>query len=220
MQAAHFKLDANFLGDIFGAAHFCGVMAPRSTEIPARERSPSQGQWSWWCLLSRRSLASRRFCYEPRAVLCVGRLSRSSARGIRSASSAVYDRGSLSFEEALRIVDERGKAMQRCGGNRARRDVGGARAGCRTHSCGRRTACAADAGARVQLANFNSPTQIVISGDLDAVQAARSDARGRRETRRAAQRLGRMAQRADGAGGRTLCRARSNGDISACRSST
>lgn len=79
--------------------------------------------------------------------------------------------GSLSFEEALRIVDERGKAMQYAaeqapGGMSAvlgmdaekiREVVDGVRA---------------QSGKRVQLANFNSPAQIVISGDLSAVQAA------------------------------------------------
>lgn len=79
--------------------------------------------------------------------------------------------GSLQFDEALRIVDERGRAMQDAaelapgamaavlGLDAARvREVAEA-----TQSAG---------GGRVQLANFNSPTQIVISGDRAAVQAA------------------------------------------------
>lgn len=79
--------------------------------------------------------------------------------------------GSLSFDEALRIVDERGKAMQ---------------AAAETAPGGMSAILGLDAekirevvdkvrtqtGLRVQLANFNSPTQIVISGDLAGVQAA------------------------------------------------
>jgi [acyl-carrier-protein] S-malonyltransferase len=84
---------------------------------------------------------------------------------------SLYAAGSLTFEDALRIVDERGKAMQHAaelaqGGMSAvlgldadviRKVVDETRAG---------------TGLRVQLANFNSPTQIVISGDLAGVQAA------------------------------------------------
>lgn len=78
--------------------------------------------------------------------------------------------GSLSFEEALRIVDERGKAMQHAaelapGGMSAvlGMDAQAIRAAVDAHN---------DRGnGRAQLANFNSPSQIVISGDLTAVQA-------------------------------------------------
>jgi [acyl-carrier-protein] S-malonyltransferase len=84
---------------------------------------------------------------------------------------SLYAAGAIEFEEALRIVNERGIAMQAAaelapGGMSAvlgldadviRRVVDEVR---------KRT------GKRVQLANFNSPTQIVISGDLSAVQAA------------------------------------------------
>lgn len=79
--------------------------------------------------------------------------------------------GALSFEEALHVVDERAKAMQEA----AERGSGGMsailgleaervrpivdRVRKQTHAC-------------LQLANFNSPTQIVISGDLDAVRIA------------------------------------------------
>ncbi|HEV3153284.1 MAG TPA: ACP S-malonyltransferase [Candidatus Baltobacteraceae bacterium] len=77
----------------------------------------------------------------------------------------------LSFEEALRIVDERGKAMQYA----AERAPGGMSAVLGMEA--EQIRCIVDAereqnGGRVQLANFNSPTQIVISGDLAAVQAA------------------------------------------------
>ncbi|MBV8639449.1 MAG: ACP S-malonyltransferase [Candidatus Eremiobacteraeota bacterium] len=84
---------------------------------------------------------------------------------------SLYIAGSLSFEDALRIVDERGRAMQYAaelapggmsavlglGADVIRRVVDETRAA---------------TGKRVQLANFNSPTQIVISGDLSGVQAA------------------------------------------------
>jgi len=84
---------------------------------------------------------------------------------------SLFAAGSLTFEDALRIVDERGRAMQHAadlatGGMSAilgleagsiRRIVDEVRASTQT---------------RVQLANFNSPTQIVISGDLAGVQAA------------------------------------------------
>ena len=76
----------------------------------------------------------------------------------------------LSFEDALRIVSERGKAMQAAaqlarGGMSA---VLGLEADAGARGLSRERA---DRG-RVALANFNSPTQIVISGDYDAVQAA------------------------------------------------
>ncbi|MFN2450088.1 MAG: ACP S-malonyltransferase [Candidatus Baltobacteraceae bacterium] len=79
--------------------------------------------------------------------------------------------GALTFEEALRIVDERGKAMQAAaeqaaGGMSA---VLGLDAG-RIRDIVARTR--EQNGGRIQLANFNSPAQIVISGDLHAVQHA------------------------------------------------
>jgi [acyl-carrier-protein] S-malonyltransferase len=84
---------------------------------------------------------------------------------------SLFAAGSLTFEDALRVVDERGRAMQHAadlanGGMSAvlgldaetiRRVVEDVRAQMNT---------------RVQLANFNSPSQIVISGDLAGVQAA------------------------------------------------
>lgn len=78
--------------------------------------------------------------------------------------------GSLRFEEALRIVDERGKAMQ----SAAERAPGGMSAvlGLEAEAI-RETVerVRAQTGGRVQLANFNSPMQIVISGDRAAVQS-------------------------------------------------
>ncbi|MGA8575140.1 MAG: ACP S-malonyltransferase [Candidatus Cybelea sp.] len=76
---------------------------------------------------------------------------------------------SLSFEDALRIVSERGKAMQAA----AQRARGGMSAilGLDTAQVRDVLARLHDRG-RIGLANFNSPTQIVISGEFDAVQAA------------------------------------------------
>lgn len=79
--------------------------------------------------------------------------------------------GALSFEDALHVVDERAQAMQEA----AERSVGGMSAILGLDAP--RLATVVDrvrdmSGACVQMANFNSPTQIVISGDLDAVQAA------------------------------------------------
>lgn len=78
---------------------------------------------------------------------------------------------SLEFEDALRIVDERGKAMQAA----AERARGGMTAvlgldAARVREIAERSR--AQTGGRVQLANFNSPSQIVISGDLEAVTSA------------------------------------------------
>ena len=79
--------------------------------------------------------------------------------------------GALSFEEALRIVDERGKAMQFA----AEQAPGGMSAVLGMDAEKIREVVErvkTQTGQRVQLANFNSPAQIVISGDLRAVQAA------------------------------------------------
>ena len=121
----------------------------------------------------------------------------------------------------LRIVNERGKAMQAA----AELARGGMSAvlGLDADTVRAVVERARNAtGGRVTLANFNSPTQIVISGDLEAVQSARrSAARRRRETRRAAQRLGRVAQRSDGAGDRTrFAAAVEGGAVSRSRRST
>jgi [acyl-carrier-protein] S-malonyltransferase len=79
--------------------------------------------------------------------------------------------GALTFEDALRIVDERGKAMQAA----AERTPGGMSAVLGMDAAKIREVVErvkAENGKRVQLANFNSPSQIVISGDLSGVQAA------------------------------------------------
>ncbi|HEV3091650.1 MAG TPA: ACP S-malonyltransferase [Candidatus Cybelea sp.] len=78
---------------------------------------------------------------------------------------------SLSFEDALRIVGARAKAMQAA----AQRARGGMSAVLGLDAQQVRDVLqrvADEIGGRVALANFNSPTQIVISGDLQAVQAA------------------------------------------------
>ncbi len=79
--------------------------------------------------------------------------------------------GALSFEDALRVVDERGKAMQFAaeqapGGMSAVLGMDALRIREIVDRVRERN------GGRLQLANFNSPSQIVISGDLGAVQAA------------------------------------------------
>lgn len=78
---------------------------------------------------------------------------------------------SLQFEEALRIVNERAKAMQ----DAARRARGGMSAvlGLELSQVDEvlEQLRRANAG-HVATANLNSPTQIVISGDLEAVRAA------------------------------------------------
>ena len=77
----------------------------------------------------------------------------------------------LTFEGALRIVDERGKAMQYA----AEQAPGGMSAVLGMHDDQIREIVdrvKTQTGARLQLANFNSPSQIVISGDLAAVQSA------------------------------------------------
>lgn len=84
---------------------------------------------------------------------------------------SLYIAGALTFEDALRIVDERGKAMQYA----AELAPGGMSAvlGLEADAIRRVVDQTREAtGKRVQLANFNSPTQIVISGDLSGVQAA------------------------------------------------
>lgn len=77
----------------------------------------------------------------------------------------------LTFDEALQIVNERGKAMQYA----AEQAPGGMSAVLgmeaeKIREVVERTK--QQTGQRVQLANFNSPAQIVISGDLAAVQTA------------------------------------------------
>lgn len=79
--------------------------------------------------------------------------------------------GALPFEDALRVVNERGKAMQFA----AEQAQGGMAAVIGFEAEAIREAVEetkASTGLRLQLANFNSPSQIVISGDIDAVRRA------------------------------------------------
>jgi [acyl-carrier-protein] S-malonyltransferase len=79
--------------------------------------------------------------------------------------------GALTFETALTLVNERGLAM-----HRAATQANGAMAavlGLAPDALRGAVARAVEEGAgRVQLANFNAPGQIVISGDADAVRVA------------------------------------------------
>ena len=78
---------------------------------------------------------------------------------------------SIEFEPALRLVDERGKAMQHA----AELAPGAMTAVLGLDAAQIREVTArvqVETGGRVQLANFNSPSQIVISGDAAAVQTA------------------------------------------------
>lgn len=79
--------------------------------------------------------------------------------------------GSLEFEDALELVNARGIAMQRA----AEMAAGGMSAilGLDAKKIETAVHCAQEEGAgRVSLANFNAPTQIVISGDVAAVRRA------------------------------------------------
>ncbi|HTU68681.1 MAG TPA: ACP S-malonyltransferase [Candidatus Baltobacteraceae bacterium] len=84
---------------------------------------------------------------------------------------SLYAAEAIGFEDALRVVNARGIAMQRA----ADRAAGGMSAilGLEAEMIRRVVEQTRErTGGRVQLANFNSPTQIVISGDLVAVQTA------------------------------------------------
>lgn len=79
--------------------------------------------------------------------------------------------GSMDFEEALHVVDERARAMQ----DAAQRTAGGMSAVLGLEADAVRPVVERvreHGGTVLQLANFNSPTQIVISGDLAAVRNA------------------------------------------------
>jgi [acyl-carrier-protein] S-malonyltransferase len=77
--------------------------------------------------------------------------------------------GALTFEDALGLVNQRGLAMQEA----AERTPGGMVAVLGLGADGVREAVErAGSDGRVQLANFNAPEQIVISGDLTAVRQA------------------------------------------------
>ncbi|HVA38209.1 MAG TPA: ACP S-malonyltransferase [Candidatus Dormibacteraeota bacterium] len=88
----------------------------------------------------------------------------------------------MTFEEGVRLVNERGLAMQR-----AAEIAPGAMAailGLDEASVAQAVAAAErKTGLRVQLANLNSPGQIVVSGDAAAVRAAGDEALGLRAKR-------------------------------------
>ncbi len=171
---------------------------------------------------ARRSSASRRFSRRiSRSTPRSGRSSaRSSPRGIRSASSAV------SWSRA------RCRSKTRCASstNAERR--------CRPRRSERRGGMSAVLGLELsrahglarERAQSRRPRR---AGELQLADAnrhqrrlrrrpscRRGDARRRRQTRRSAQRLGRVAQRADGAGGRAACAPPSKRARSRCRRST
>ncbi len=75
---------------------------------------------------------------------------------------------SLDFDDALRIVSERGKAMQEA----AQRMQGGMSAVLGLDARRVRATLQESGLRRVSLANFNSPTQIVISGELEQIATA------------------------------------------------
>jgi [acyl-carrier-protein] S-malonyltransferase len=75
---------------------------------------------------------------------------------------------SIDFAAALSIVNERGQAMHAA----AQRARGGMSAILGLEAAQVRAILGESEMRRVSLANFNSPTQIVISGDYDEVQAA------------------------------------------------
>ncbi len=84
---------------------------------------------------------------------------------------SLYIAQAIGFEDALRVVNARGIAMQRA----AELAAGGMSAVLGMDAEAIRLVVSQvreQTGLRVQLANFNSPAQIVISGDLRGVQAA------------------------------------------------
>jgi [acyl-carrier-protein] S-malonyltransferase len=84
---------------------------------------------------------------------------------------SLYAAQAIGFEDALRVVNARGIEMQRA----AELAAGGMSAVLGMDAADIRRVVddvRAQSGLRVQLANFNSPGQIVISGDLRGVQAA------------------------------------------------
>ncbi|ABB23022.1 ACP S-malonyltransferase [Pelodictyon luteolum] len=83
--------------------------------------------------------------------------------------SALCFAGAISFEDAVKIVAERGRLMQQAGTEKP-----GTMAAIIGMQDSALDALLAEAGAEgiVQAANFNSPGQIVISGDIAAVKKA------------------------------------------------
>lgn len=88
--------------------------------------------------------------------------------------SALYAAGSLSFEDALRLVRERGLLMYESGTKRS----GTMAAVMGLDAPAIESICARSSGPGVAVpANFNCPGQIVISGDVEAVRRAMEGAK-------------------------------------------
>lgn len=87
--------------------------------------------------------------------------------------SALVATGHMTFADALKVVDERGRAMQACG-----EKLGGTMAAVLGLDADVLDEVCASVGG-VWPANYNSPGQIVISGGVDAVREAGEAALGR-----------------------------------------
>jgi [acyl-carrier-protein] S-malonyltransferase len=85
--------------------------------------------------------------------------------------SALVAAEALGFDQALRLVLERGRAMQAAGAQRpgGMAAVFGLEVNAVAESCAQ---ASTDSGAVVQVANDNCPGQVVISGDLPALDRA------------------------------------------------
>jgi [acyl-carrier-protein] S-malonyltransferase len=85
--------------------------------------------------------------------------------------TALVAGGALGFEQGLRLVRERGRLMTLAG----ERSPGGMAAVLKMEDTDVEQACkeaAAETGKPVQIANYNSPGQVVISGDSQALERA------------------------------------------------
>ncbi|OGG49600.1 MAG: [acyl-carrier-protein] S-malonyltransferase [Candidatus Handelsmanbacteria bacterium RIFCSPLOWO2_12_FULL_64_10] len=88
--------------------------------------------------------------------------------------AALYAAGVFGFEEGLNLVAARGRAMEEAGKARP-----GAMAAVIGLSEGQVAALCAETPGEVAPANFNSPEQVVISGDAEAVRSAMRSAEAR-----------------------------------------
>lgn len=88
--------------------------------------------------------------------------------------SALYAAGCFSFEDTLHLVIERGKAMNKA--SEARKGSMAAVIGLEVPQVNEVCRSSSDKGI-IQIANINSPTQIVITGDTEAVNSAMEKAK-------------------------------------------
>lgn len=88
--------------------------------------------------------------------------------------AALYAAGALSFDDGIRLVRERGRLMKAAGAS----SPGGMAAIIGLDDAAVNELCAAAGG--VQVANFNSPGQVVISGTREGVAAAMQAAKARK----------------------------------------